>query len=43
MLVGGMIALLFIFGLFFSMVSTSPKAPREGAGQDVRPERRFES
>jgi hypothetical protein len=35
MLVGAIIALLFIFGLFFSMVSASPKTPRKEAADDL--------
>jgi hypothetical protein len=35
MLVGAIIALLFIFGLFFSMVSTPPKASRDDPANDL--------
>jgi hypothetical protein len=35
MLAGAIIAFIFIFGLFLSMVSASPKAPREDPEQDL--------
>jgi hypothetical protein len=35
MLVGAIIAFIFIFGLFLSMVSASPSAPREDPEQDL--------
>jgi hypothetical protein len=41
MLVGAIIALLFIFGLFFSMVSASPKVSREDTAKDLFSRRRI--
>jgi hypothetical protein len=41
MLVGAIIALLFIFGLFFSMVSASPKASRKDTAKDLLSRRRI--
>jgi len=35
MLAGAIIVVLFICGLFFSMVSASPKASREDSGADL--------